>query len=60
MMRQTSASAWLEHMDLFALFTPSAHDARAEWRDRQELPAPVPTPGDGPGVIHGTRIVIEI
>jgi hypothetical protein len=47
-------------MDLFALFHPSAHNARMEWQARQELPAPVPTPGEGPGVIHGGRIVIDL
>ncbi|MFG6401594.1 MULTISPECIES: hypothetical protein [unclassified Microbacterium] len=45
-------------MDVFALFQPSAADARADWQSRQELPAPSPTPGDGPGVIDGGRIVI--
>ncbi|MGP3536531.1 hypothetical protein ACTU3I_17180 [Microbacterium sp. RD1] len=49
-------------MDIFALFHPSAHDARLEWQARQELPAPIPTPGEGPllGLITGGRIVIEV
>jgi hypothetical protein len=49
-------------MDLFALFHPSAHDARLEWQTRQQLPAPAPSAGDGPrpGEIAGGRIVIEV
>jgi hypothetical protein len=47
-------------MDLFALFHPSAHDARLDWQSRQELPAPVPSPGPGPGFIDSGRIVIEV
>jgi hypothetical protein len=47
-------------MDMFALFQPTAADARSEWQSRQELPAPVPTPGEGPGVIQGGRIVIDL
>jgi hypothetical protein len=47
-------------MDVFALFHPTAAHARDEWQSKQELPAPVPTPADGPGVIHGGRIVIEV
>jgi hypothetical protein len=47
-------------MDVFALFHPSAHDARLEWQTRQQLPAPVPTPGEGPGRIEDGRIVIEL
>jgi hypothetical protein len=46
-------------MDLFALFHPSAGDARLDWQARQQLPAPVPSP-DGPGRIDGGRIVIEV
>lgn len=45
-------------MDLFALFHPSAGDARLDWQARQQLPAPTPTPG--PGYIEDGRIVIEI
>jgi hypothetical protein len=47
-------------MDVFALFHPSAADAQNAWRMRNELPAPVPTPGEGPGRIEGGRIVIEL
>ncbi|GAA2069151.1 hypothetical protein [Microbacterium hatanonis] len=47
-------------MDVFALFHPTAANARDEWQSKQELPAPVPTPGEGPGVIRGGRIVIEV
>lgn len=47
-------------MDLFALFHPSAQAARDEWQSKQELPAPAPTPGEGPGVIQGGRIVIDL
>jgi hypothetical protein len=60
MMRKTASSAWLDAMDLFALFHPSAQGARDEWQSKQELPAPVPTPGEGPGVIQGGRIVIQL
>ena len=59
-MRSTLRLPSVEGMDLFALFHPSAHDARLDWQTRQELPAPVPTPGTGPGVIERGRIVIEI
>jgi hypothetical protein len=45
-------------MDLFALFHPSAGDARLDWQARQQLPAP--TPATGPGRIDDGRIVIEI
>ncbi|MFG6445492.1 hypothetical protein ACFXQA_09475 [Microbacterium sp. P07] len=47
-------------MDLFALFQPTAADARNEWQSKQELPAPSPTPGEGPGVIRGDKIVIDL
>lgn len=47
-------------MDLFALFHPSAHNARLEWQAKQELPAPIPTPGDGPDRIESGRIVIDL
>jgi hypothetical protein len=48
-------------MDIFALFHPSAADAANEWRTRNELPAPVPSPGEGPGrILDGGRIVIEV
>lgn len=47
-------------MDIFAIFNPSAAEARADWQSKQELPAPIPTPGDGPGVILGGRIVIDL
>lgn len=47
-------------MDILGLFHPTAADARAEWQAKQELPAPVPTPGDGPGVINSGRIVIVL
>ena len=38
---------------------PSAAEAQAVWEAEQITPAPAPTPGDGPGVIDGNRIVIE-
>jgi hypothetical protein len=41
------------------VFHPSAAHAREVWDAEQTLPAPAPTPGDGPGVISGNRIVIE-
>jgi hypothetical protein len=41
------------------LYQPTAADARAVWEAEQITPAPAPTPGDGPGVIEGNRIVIE-
>jgi hypothetical protein len=47
-------------MDVFALFHPSAHDAKVDWQTRQQIPAPVPSPGPGPGRIDDNRIVIEI
>jgi hypothetical protein len=47
-------------MDVFALFHPSAHDAKLDWQTRQQLPAPAPTPGEGPGLIEHNRIVIEV
>lgn len=49
-------------MDIFALFHPSAHDARLEWQTRQQLPAPAPSTGLGPrpGEITGGRILIEV
>jgi hypothetical protein len=40
-------------------FHPSAENALAVWEAEQITPAPAPTPGDGPGVIDGNRIVIE-
>lgn len=40
-------------------FHPTAENARAIWEAEQITPAPAPTPGDGPGVIEGNRIVIE-
>jgi len=40
-------------------FYPTAEDARVVWEAEQITPAPAPTPGDGPGVIDGNRIVIE-
>jgi len=49
----------LDTMDLFALFHPSAGDARLDWQARQQLPAPAPTP-DGPGRILDGCIVIEV
>ena len=43
------------------LFHPSAHNARVTWEAEQQIPAPAPTPGKGPGVIDGSgRIVIEV
>ena len=45
-------------MDVFALFHPSAHDAKLDWQTRQQLPAPVPSPG--PGLIDSGRIIIEV
>lgn len=42
-----------------AIWQPSAEDARVVWEAEQITPAPAPTPGDGPGVIEGNRIVIE-
>lgn len=41
------------------LYQPTAEEARAVWEAEQIVPAPAPTPGDGPGVIDGNRIVIE-
>jgi len=41
------------------VFQPTAEDARVVWEAEQITPAPAPTPGDGPGVIDGNRIVIE-
>lgn len=41
------------------VFHPSAAHAREVWEAEQTLPAPAPTPGEGPGVIDGNRIVIE-
>jgi len=41
------------------IFQPTAEDARVVWEAEQITPAPAPTPGDGPGVIDGNRIVIE-
>ncbi len=58
-MRGTSRRSYVGRMDLFALYSPAAGDARADWQARQELPAPIPTP-DGPGSIEDGRIVIEI
>ncbi len=57
-MRGETAS-YVGVMDLFALFSPTAGDAHADWQSRQQLPAPVPSP-DGHGRIDGGRIVIEI
>lgn len=49
-------------MDIFALFHPSAHDARPDWDSRQQLPAPTPAAGEGarPGEIRDGRIVLEV
>jgi hypothetical protein len=49
-------------MDVFALFHPSAHDARLDWQTRQQLPAPAPSAGPGgrPGEIRDGRILIEL
>lgn len=49
-------------MDVFALFHPSAHDARLDWQTRNQLPAPAPSAGEGPrlGEIQDGRIVIEV
>ena len=49
-------------MDVFALFHPSAHDARRDWQSRQQLPASVPSAGEGarPGEIRDGRILIEV
>lgn len=41
------------------IFQPTAEDARVVWEAEQITPAPAPTPGDGPGMIDGNRIVIE-
>jgi len=41
------------------IWRPSAAEAQAVWEAEQITPAPAPTPGDGPGVITGGRIVIE-
>jgi len=41
------------------VWRPTAADAHAVWQAEQITPAPAPTPGDGPGVIHGDRIIIE-
>ena len=41
------------------VWRPSAAEAQAVWEAEQITPAPAPTPGDGPGVIDGNRIVIE-
>lgn len=46
-------------LGLDVLYQPTAADARAVWEAEQITPAPAPTPGDGPGVIDGNRIVIE-
>ncbi|MBD3940146.1 hypothetical protein IF188_00345 [Microbacterium sp. NEAU-LLC] len=42
-----------------SIWQPTAEDARVVWEAEQITPAPAPTPGDGPGVIDGNRIVIE-
>jgi hypothetical protein len=41
------------------IWRPTAAEAHAIWEAEQITPAPSPTPGDGPGVIEGNRIVIE-
>ncbi|QKJ18722.1 hypothetical protein [Microbacterium hominis] len=46
-------------MGVDEVFHPSGAHARDVWDAEQILPAPAPTPGDGPGVITGNRIVID-
>jgi len=53
----THSSGGLLGVDI--LYQPTAENARAVWEAEQITPAPAPTPGDGPGVIDGNRIVIE-
>lgn len=43
-----------------AVFFPSQSEARETWEAKRILPAPAPTPGDGPGVLGDGRIVIEV
>ncbi len=53
----THSSGGVAAIDM--VFQPTAEDARVVWEAEQITPAPAPTPGDGPGVIDGNRIVIE-
>ena len=41
------------------VWRPSAAEAQVVWEVEQSTPVPTPTPGCGPGVIDGNRIVIE-
>lgn len=59
-MPRASRPRSVEDMDIFALFHPSAHDARLDWQTRQQLPAPAPTPRGAEDIIDHGRIVIEI
>ncbi|BDV30441.1 hypothetical protein [Microbacterium terricola] len=41
------------------VWNPSGYNARMLWDAQQIVPAPAPTPGDGPGVITGNRITLD-